>query len=195
MTEQETGVLERLAAAGLEKCLLKIAKVSGGEWRLGDTRVSTGTLAEAVSLHKFKDPAAAAVYIHVQDRFPFISLMFFELEDVAHIAKCFVGGSLPAAGASVPRFDEEMLLELGNIILNAIINYLQNTLKKSAIPSVPLMLKGDAGYIAEGLGAHVEPRQNFRIIVSPVSVHGDSRVSRGEVLTIIPLDLAAALAS
>jgi len=192
MSDQKTGRLARLAAASLEKCFLKISRVSGGTWRLEDLTVSRGTLAEAVSLHDFKDRAAAAVYIHVKSEFPFTPVMVFGLEDVEHVSQCFLVESLSQAGA-IARFDEIMLLELGNIVLNAVINHLQNALKKSAIPSVPMLLKGDARKIVGGLGAYIDPRKSFRIITASVSVHGARRVSGGSVLCVIPEEMAVAL--
>jgi chemotaxis protein CheY-P-specific phosphatase CheC len=193
MSNQETGILERLAAASLENCLQRVTKVSGAVWQLAGIDISRGTLASAVKLHDFsKDPSAAVVYINVTGGLPFTSLLFFNAGDVPHISKCFLEESL-AQASGIPQFDEVMLLELGNIMLNAVINYLQNALKKSAIPSVPMLLKGDCGHIAEGLGVYLDPRQSFRIVTSSITVRRDSRVSRGEVQAIISEELAAAL--
>ena len=182
----------RLVAASLEKCLLRISSVSGGAWRLSGLTVSRGDLAAAVSRHEFKNPDAYAVYIHVESGLPFTSLMFFDTDDVPHISKCFLGEALKEA-AGIAQFDEVMLLELGNIILNAIINYLQNALKKSAIPSVPMLLKGSPAEIAGGLAVYLEPQQSFRVVTAAITVQCGARVDTGEVLAIIPEALAAAL--
>ncbi|OGS12650.1 MAG: hypothetical protein A2234_05535 [Elusimicrobia bacterium RIFOXYA2_FULL_58_8] len=192
MSNQGTGTLERLAAVSLERCLLKISGTSGGGWRLAGISVASGTLAEAVNRHEFKAASAAAVYIHVQSGLPFTSVMLFDPDDIPHIAKCFVGDSLAGAGA-IAQFGEVMLLELGNIVLNAVINYLQNVLKKSAIPSVPMFLSGDPSHISGGLGVYMDPRQFFRIVSAEINVSGGGCVSRGAVVIILPEELAAAL--
>lgn len=192
MSNQETGILERLASASLEKCLLKISAVSGMAWQLTDINISRGNLGHAVSRHSFSSQSAAVVYIHVNSEFPFMSLMVFDQADVGHISKCFLGESLARAG-NIEQFNEVMLLELGNIMLNAVINYFQNALRKSAIPSVPMFMTGNSGHIAAGLGAYMDSRQIFRIITAAVSVGSGQRVSRGAVLAVIPEELAAAL--
>ena len=192
MSNQGTGILERLAAASLETCLHRISAVSSGTWRLSGVSVSRGTLEDAVSRHTFKSRDAAAVYIHVKSGLPFTSLMFFDTADIPHISKCFLETSL-AATAGIEQFDEVMLLELGNIILNSVINYLQNALRKSAIPSVPMLLKGDPAHITLGLGSYIAPGRSFRIITGAVTVRGHTRVSGGEVLAILPEELAAEL--
>ncbi|HNW44955.1 MAG TPA: hypothetical protein PKI19_10655 [Elusimicrobiales bacterium] len=192
MSNQETGILERLAVSSLETCLHRVSKVSGGTWKLAGIGIAGGSLADAVGRHKFRSPSATAVFIHVESGLPFTSLMFFDPADVPHISKCFLGESL-AEAAGIPQFDEVMLLELGNIILNSVINYMQNALRKSAIPSVPMLLKGDAAHISNGLGAYLDPRRNFRIVTAAITVQCQAAASGGEVLLILPEELAARL--
>lgn len=192
MSKEETGILERLVAASLEKCFLRISGVSGAAWRLTGVNISRGGLPETVNRHDFKNPDAYAVYIHVESGLPFTSLMLFDTDDVPRISKCFLGESLQEA-AGIPQFNEVMLLELGNIVLNAIINQLQNALKKSAIPSVPMLLKGSPDEIAGALGVYLEPRQSFLVVTASLTVQCGPLADTGEVLAIIPEALAAAL--
>jgi hypothetical protein len=191
MSKQDIGILERLAAAGLEKCCLKISKVSGKGWRLSDIGISSGTLEEALGRCDL-EARSSVVYIHVEGRLPFTSLMFFPPGDVAHVTRCFLV-DLPVEAGGIVRFEEVILLELGNIVLNALINHLQNALKKSAIPSVPMLLKGDSASISRGLGVHVDPSKQYRIITAAVSVQSQERVSGGTVLAVIPGEMSAEL--
>ncbi|MCX5785028.1 MAG: hypothetical protein NTX59_05020 [Elusimicrobia bacterium] len=193
MNAKENGILERLAVSSLEKCLAKLSKVYAGAWQITDTRVSKGTLDEAVRQHDFKNPAAAAVYCNVQGEFPFTSMMFFDPNDMEYISKCFMGCSFPAARGLL-QFKEEMLLELGNILLNSLFNSVLNALKRSVMPSVPKYIAGDFHHIVEVLGTGIDATQNFRIITATLTIKRDKRSIKSEMFAMIPDELAIEMA-
>ncbi|MBI4350762.1 MAG: hypothetical protein HY550_04940, partial [Elusimicrobia bacterium] len=66
MNEQEITVLERLAVLSLERCLVKLSKVSAGTWQLVDTSSLNGTPGIAVSRYDFASRPAAAVYFDIK---------------------------------------------------------------------------------------------------------------------------------
>ena len=188
MDAKISGMLERLAVSGLEKCLAKLSKVSAGTWRLTGAKVSRGTLEDAVGQHDFANPAAA-VYFNVKGGFPFTSMMLFDLNDIELVSKCFLGYSFPKA-PGFTQSEEVMLMELGNIILNSFINSVLNALKRSCMPPAPRCVDGDLRRLMEGLGSGMDLRQNFRIVAVTLDIQSDQRAGRSEVFGLIPEELA-----
>ena len=136
MNAKENTALERLAALSLEKCLVRLSKVSAGTWQLVDTGGSSGTPGNAVGKYDFKNQPAAAVYFDIKGDFPMTSLMIFDPADIDCISKCFLGYSFPRQGG-ISHSDEVMLLELGNIVLNSLSNLVFNALGESFMPLCP----------------------------------------------------------
>lgn len=192
MNEKENTVLERLAALSLERCLVRLSKVSAGTWQLVDTAESSGTPGSAVGKYDFKGQAAAAVYFDIKGDLPMTSLMIFDPGDLDCISKCFLGYSFPKQGG-ISQSDEVMLLELGNIVLNSLSNSVFNTLGGSFMPSVPQFVAGDAVRIAESVRAVAGAALTFNIVASTIAIQCDNRVSRSKVIVLIPEQLAAAL--
>ncbi|MCX5793272.1 MAG: hypothetical protein NTY45_13820 [Elusimicrobia bacterium] len=193
MDLKENGVLGRLATLSLERCLVKLSKVSAGTWQLVDTECSTGTLADAILQYDFKNRSAAGVSIEVKGAFSFATLMLFDPEEMDCISKCFLGYSFPRT-KSVSQSDEMMLLELGNIILNALTNSVMNALGTGFIPSVPRYVAGDSRGIEEGLGGVMDLKRDFRTVQVTLAMRSGENVSRCKVFAFLPEELARELA-
>jgi hypothetical protein len=192
MNCKENGILERLAALSLERCLVKLSKVSAGTWQLAGTAGSRGTLADAVGQYNFNGRTSAAVYIDVKDGISLSSLLLFDPEDMDCISKCFLGYSFPRIG-SVSHSEEVMLLELGNVLLNSLCNSILNALRTSGIPSVPRYIQGDRRAILATLGAVMDPAQKFRTIAVTLAMQSGTSVSKCKVFALLPEDVAAGL--
>ncbi|HBA61594.1 MAG TPA: hypothetical protein DCZ92_12425 [Elusimicrobia bacterium] len=193
MENKELSAPGRLAGAGIEKCLGRLSRAYSGAWRLLGVSVFPGSMADAVGRHDFKD-GAAAVHVNVQSAQPFLTVLLFGSGDVGHIAKCFLAEPFSEA-REIAQFEDVMLLEIGNMILNALINSLLNAIKQSAVPSVPGLLKGDARSILGGLGGMIDTAAGARVIVADISIELDGRTCRGEVAAVIPEELAARMES
>ncbi|MDP2865845.1 MAG: hypothetical protein Q8O90_06355 [Elusimicrobiota bacterium] len=193
MNAKENTVLERLAVSSLEKCLVRLSKVSAGTWQLLDTAGASGTPGNAVGKYDFRNQPAAAVYFDIKGDFPMTSLMIFDPADIDCISKCFLGYSFPRQGG-ISQSDEVMLLELGNIVLNSLSNSVFNALGESFMPSVPQFVAGDALRIAESVRAVAGAALTFNIVASTIAIQCDNRVSRSKVIALVPEQLALALA-
>jgi len=193
MGNKDIAALERLAAAGIVKCLDRIARAYSGAWRLSGVSAFSATMSEAIGRHEFKGPAAA-VRIKVDCGLPFAAVLLFNTADIGHISQCFLG-ELFSDARKIEQFEDVMLLEIGNIILNALINSLLNAIKQSAVPSVPALFRGDAGSILQGLGGTSGTAAGSRMIAAGISVELDGRACRGGILAMIPEELAARMES
>lgn len=187
MENTANDILERLAVSGLVKCLAKLAKVSAGTWRIRSVKLSRGTLEDAVLQHDFSHPAAA-VYFHARGEFPFTSMILFDLEHMELISKCFLGYSFPKA-PTFTQTEEVLLMELGNIVVNSLINSVMNALQRSCIPPVPRCVDGDARRVATGAGSGLDPERNYLIITAALAMQCDKKESITEVIGLIPEEL------
>ncbi len=188
MTDNSSGALVRLTEASLKKCLGRLSGVSTGTWELLGISASAGTIEDAVKLHDFVNPKASAVYFNLRGGFPFTAIMLFDPEEMECISKCFMGYSYPR-GAATTQTEEVMLLELGNIVLNALLNSALNALKLSLMPSLPAYLEGDFRDLANGLAPGGDVKQNFHIIAAALVIRSDKRATRSEVIALVPGEL------
>ncbi len=187
----ENDTLTRLAAGGLSKCMLKTAEASSWAWELCDFSVVSGKIADAVKLADFGH-AAAAIQVNIRNGSRFSAAMLFRSEDIGFISGCFVNGPLYQS-ESIKDLEEVLLLEIGSIILNAMVNPLIDASKMNAISSVPMFIKGGPGAVMAGLGACLDPKLDFRIIYASLAMRRDGRLARAGVLCVLPQKLAAEL--
>ncbi|HBB66959.1 MAG: hypothetical protein A2X28_04910 [Elusimicrobia bacterium GWA2_56_46] len=192
MSENTNEMLNRVAVAGLRKCVEKLSRVSAGTWKVAGADVSMGTLDEAVKLRAPEEGEAAAVYFDVKGELPFIAILLFDPRDIDRISRCFLGYSFSAS----PRLNqagELLLTELGNIILNSLAGAFSNAVKRIFIPSAPRCLRGEPQHLLGAMGASVDVKQSYRIISVKLDIQCDKSVTRCEVLGLIPEKLAQEL--
>lgn len=183
--------ITRLAAGGLSLCMLRTSDASSWAWELCDVQVFAGKLSDVPRLVDF-GPAAASVQVSVRDSFHISSALLFRSEDIGFISGCWVKGPLYDT-AAVKDLEEGLLIEIGNIILNAMINPLINAAHRTGIPSVPMMVKGGPGAVAAGLGACEEAAGRLRFIRASLAMRRDGREARAGVLALMPERQAAEL--
>ena len=182
MTED---TLARQAAAGLEKCLLKMTQVSAGAWQLSGARAFRGTARDAMKRDRGTAPAAA-LRIKIKGSPPFTTAIVFKPEDTVHLSRCFMDGTF----CELQTWDqpEVTIIEIGNVILNSLANALLKALAATAVPSVPAYFKGDTGSVEKWLDAGPGP---FTIISAKLTAQRDGRSAQAEVLAFLPPELAA----
>ncbi len=183
--------IKRLAAGGLSRCMLKTAEASSWAWELHDVNVFPGKLEDVARVADFGRDAGA-VQVNVRSGPAFAAALVFRAGDAEFIAGALVKEPLYRA-ADVKDLRESLLLEIGNIVLNALLNPLIDALKKGAIPSVPILVKGGPAAIAAGLGACLAPEADFRIISAALGMRREGRAARAGVVGIISEELAAEL--
>ena len=193
MNSNHKGIIEQLSAESLEKCLLRLSKAAAATWQLLGVKVSAGTIADAVEHYDFKNPAAA-VYFSLGSADGLTALMLFRPEDIDCISRCFTKNSLPRGQRTTPA-EEMMLQEVGNIVLNALLNSVLNALKKSAMPVVPQFIEGDAARVAAGLGSAADLKRVFRVIKAGLEIRCEKCEARSEVFLMVPEALASELES
>lgn len=178
--------LIQLASAGLKTCLLKINTVTPGTWRLEGLEVRGGRIADAV-------PAAGAgvIRITVRSSPPMITLLVFGEADAGLLYECFVSDSLREALG--PGRQEATLLEIGNVLLNALANSLLKAFRKSAIPSVPERVSADPAAITAPPAEPRPPEAALTIVSARLSLQRDGRRADAELLALVPDGLAPEL--
>ncbi|MDO8806567.1 MAG: hypothetical protein Q7R35_19310 [Elusimicrobiota bacterium] len=188
-------ILERMAVASLEKCVAKLSRVSAGKWSVAAAHVSCRSMEEAVKEHSSgPGGTGAAVYFEVRGEYPFTSMVVFRPDDIDTISRGFLGFSF----SKLPNFNQaqELLLsELGNIILNALISSLSNALKRSFLPSAPKCLQGEKPFLLEALWASLGRAGRYSLVTVMLDLKCGNKVTRSEVIAVIPENMEAALAA
>lgn len=174
------------AAEGLERCLLKLSTVSPGEWRLAGARIFRCAAREALRRDEKRPPLCEAVRIKVKGDVPFSTVLLYDPADTRHITRCFVHDSVYASIG--PEQADVTGVELGNIVLNALVNALLKAFRRTAVPSVPAYFRGDLAAIERWLGAG---HGDFTVISASFSVHRDGRAAHAEVLAFLPPEFTA----
>jgi hypothetical protein len=183
-TDQDT--LARLTAAGFEKCLLRMTAVCPGSWQLAGVRVYSGTARDAFRRDEKGNAPVGALRVKIKGDRPFITALLFRPEDTVHISGCFAeGGFYEQAGADQT---DSTIVEIGNIVLNALANALLRAFRKTAIPSVPAYFKGDPGAVEAWLGAGPG---DFDIVRVTFNMLREGRSVSAEALAFLPPALAA----
>jgi len=185
MNNMNEDALALLTKAGLEKCLLRMTEVSPGAWQLGDVRVFKGQVREAIRSRERGDKPAAAIRIKIKGDTPFVTAIIFNPEDIKHISHCFAEEQY--YGPVSEEQPDVTVIEIGNILLNALANSLLRAFGKSAIPSVPAHFQGDYGAIEKWLGAGPEV---FTIISAKFTMQREDLTSAAEILAFLPPTLA-----
>lgn len=178
--------LAGLARTGLEKCLLRMTEVSPGTWRLGEVRVFRGEVREAIRPREHDGKPAAAIRIKIKGDPPFSTAILFDPADIKHISRCFAEDLF--YGPVSEEQPDVTVIEIGNILLNALVNSLLRAFGKSAVPSVPAHFQGDYGAIEQWLGAGPGV---FTIISARFTMEREDRTSPAEILAFLPASLAA----
>ena len=184
-------ILERIAVTSLEKCVAKLSRISAGKWSVADARVSCRSMEEAIRDHAAHRGTGAAVYFDVKGEYPFTSMVIFRPEDIDTISRGFMGFSFSKL-PSLNQAQELLLSELGNIILNALISSLSNTLKQSFLPTAPKCVQGETQYLLEALWTAVG-RSPHSLVTVTLDLQCDRTVTRSEVLALIPENMEKAL--
>jgi len=178
--------LERLTAAGLEKCLNKMTQVSPGTWQLEGVRAFNGEVRDAVRRRERDDKPVAAIRIKIKGETPFVTAIIFRPEDIKHISRCFAEDLF--YGPVSEEQPDVTVIEIGNILLNALANSLLRAFGISAVPSVPAQFEGDYGAIEKWLGAGPGV---FTIISARFTMQREDRTSAAEILAFLPPLFAA----
>jgi len=187
--------LERIAVASLQKCVAKLSRVSAGKWSVAAAQVSCRSMEEAVKERSSgKGGSGAAVYFEVRGEYPFTSMVIFRPEDIDTISRGFLGFSF----SKLPNFNQaqELLLsELANIVLNALISSFSNTLKRVFLPSVPKCVQGETPFLLEALWASLGRGGRYSLVTVMLDLSCGDKVTRSEVVAVIPENMEAALAA
>ncbi len=191
MNSTQGGFLRQLAASGLKTCLSRLARVSPCTWQVPEISVSVGTLEEAVGRHDFRGGPAAAVYFTLNAGQALTALMLFDPADMECLAKGFTGHSFPR-GQRTTMAEEVMLLELGNVVLNAMVNPVLNAARKCALPPVPEFAEGDAARLLQALGAAADLKRESLVVKAALVIKCENSGTTCEAFAMVPPGLYSA---
>lgn len=187
--------LERIVVTSLEKCVSKLSRVSAGKWSVAAGRVYFRSMEEAVKERSSETAGTgAAAYFEVRGEYPFTSMVIFRPADIDTISRGFLGFSFSKL-PNLNQAQELLLSELGNILLNALVSALSNTLKRSFLPSAPKCVQGDTPFLLEALWASLGRSGRYSLVTVLLDLQCDDKVTRIEAIAVIPENMETALAA
>ncbi len=192
MDEKASRILESITLLSLEKCAVKLSRISAGKWSVSDVRVSARSMEETIKDHASSRGPGAAVYFEIAGEHPFTAMIVFRPEDIDTISRGFLGFSFSNL-PSLSQAQELLLSELGNIILNSIVSSLSNALKRAFLPSAPKCVQGEPRFLLEALWTSLGSGNPHRLVTVALDLDFDKAVTRSEVLVLIPESMEKAL--
>ena len=191
MAKDKDIILESFAALSVAKCLQRMSRASTGTWQVRGAKVSYGSIRDALKQHDFSRPAAA-VYLSLEGASPLTSAMFFSLADTPCVSQCFTGQSFHRGERTTPA-EEMMLVELGNIVLNALMNAVLNALRRRHMPLIPRFVEGGLDALEAEFRRLPGLAQDFRIVTVGIEMTGGKCSARSEVAMLLPEEMALEL--
>lgn len=192
MDSKASRILESIALISLEKCAVKLSRISAGKWSVSDVKVSSRSMEETIKDHATSRGPGAAVYFEITGEYPFTAMIVFRPEDIDIISRGFLGFSFSKL-PSLSQAQELLLSELGNIILNTIVSSLSNSLKRAFLPSAPKCVQGEPRFLLEALWTSVDHKKQHHLVTVTLDLDYDKAVTRSEVLVLIPESMEKAL--
>lgn len=192
MDAKASRILESITLLSLEKCAVKLSRISAGKWSVSDVRVTARSMEETIKDHASSRGAGAAVYFEIAGEYPFTAMIVFRPEDIDTISRGFLGFSFSKL-PSLSQAQELLLSELGNIILNSIVSSLSNSLKRAFLPSAPKCVQGEPRFLLEALWTSLDDSKQHRLVTVALELEYDKSVTRSEVLVLIPESMERAL--
>jgi len=173
--------LDALTLQSLQKCLARLSGVAAGSWRASCGASRPGGPADTLKPYAEK---GAAVFLGLEG-LPLFAVMLLDPAELECLGRAFTGHSFPR-GAKVSSAELVMLSELGNIILNALLNPLVNSLKKSAMPTLPRFYEGPAELLGMELAAFPGAGSALRMIPSSVALDCGGTSASLTLFTFLP---------
>jgi hypothetical protein len=180
-----TNSLDQLTLQSLQRCLTRVSGISSGTWRAACAAPYPGGPADALKQY---EAAATAVYLRLEG-LPLFALMLINPDELECVSLAFTGHSFPR-GQGVNSADQVMLSELGNILLNAMLNPLINAVKKSAMPSLPRFFEGPAAELAAELAALPGPGVPLRVVPAGIALECRGAFASVRLFAFLPEDYA-----
>ena len=177
--------LEVLTLQSLQKCLARLAGVAAGSWRASCGSPRPGGTSDTLKPYTEK---GAAVFLGLEG-LPLFAVMLLNPAELECLGRAFTGHSFPR-GAHVSSAELVMLSELGNIILNAMLNPLVNSLKKSAMPTLPRFYEGPAELLGMELAAFPGAGSPLRLIPAAIEVDCGGTSASLTIFSFLPEDYA-----
>lgn len=179
--------LTELTRKSLLKYLDRLSGISSGYWSADCGPAASGGPAEA--LKPFGDHVEAAVHLGL-DALPLAAVMVVDPDELETITKAFTGHAFPRETPRITGADRIMLSELGNILLNAMLNPLVNALKKSSMPSLPTFHEGPAAVLAGELGGRLPGASSLRILPAVINLECCGSMAVISLFAFLPEDFA-----
>lgn len=179
-------VWENSILKAIERSVANLSKMSGSEWKISSPRISWSVLGKLAKNYSPGEDTGACIHFQIQGDIPLTVVILFPPGDVQMVSKCFLGHSY-AKLSCLNQVEELALAELGNILVNAFVGALADTIAKLLLPSVPQCLQGARQSILEALQTTL-PEENHAVCVMTLNLGCGADKAMCELFCILHSD-------
>jgi chemotaxis protein CheY-P-specific phosphatase CheC len=140
LTQQEQDIFQDIAETGLIESLRALTKLSGRQWSAFLNPFAFATMREAKSSFSPLEPPRFAAQLNLDGEIPMRILCVFPQESAITLVHFLTAGMEPPPAVS--SIQSQTVAEVANIISNAFLGVIANTLKLRLLASAPQPLSG-----------------------------------------------------
>lgn len=176
---------KKLSQEAVSSALKRLNRVSSGKWKLSweENLVVSGRVNyDSVCVYFGAGEGQEAMHF----------ALFFDRKDMGALSRNFIGYSF-FVSEKMTKTEEMLVSELGNIILNSLVNVIGNKLGRPFIPSVPKIIQAEKEFALEVISAELPENRGKTELSEIISIECGGKEAVCEIFSFIPENMLATL--
>ena len=138
LTELQTDALKEIMNIGVSKSATQLSTLLNDEIRMAVPEIHFLTPAEINSALLFAKGEESIIYQDLMGMLAGRAYLIFQGEDSKFLSQAVLGNAFPHAGEKLQFYEQEAVMEIGNIIISSCIATIANLLKDKITLSTPV---------------------------------------------------------
>lgn len=187
LTEMQSDTLKEIMNIAVSKAAMQLSVLLNDEIQLEVPEISFLTLSKARD-GMFEDDEKAVIYQELTGMLAGRTYLVFQGKDTGFLAQAVLGDAFSRAGEKLQFYEQEAMMEIGNIVISACVSTIANLLKDKITLSTPV-------YIEDSLPRILSEQANDDdvVLVMKTILHASKRDIPGILVIVITSELASSL--
>lgn len=176
---------KKLSQEAIGSALERLNRISCGKWKLSweENLIASGSV-NYDSVCVYFGAGAVEEAMHFA--------LFFDRKDMGMLSRNFIGYSF-FVSEKMTKTEEMLVSELGNIILNSMVNAVGNRLGRTFIPSVPKIIQAEKEFALEVISRGLPENRGKTELPGNISIECGGKDAVCEIFSFIPDKILALL--